>query len=529
MKKIFIITSVLLMGVILNMNAQREIYEYNITKIASIIEKASLVGEFSEGFLNICIDGKWGYINYKGEIVSSFEYSYAKPFSCGMAKVEKSDLNQYGFVNINGEFVTNEYLMCADDFHDDLAIVYNGKYGVVNKQGELIVPYQPNIIEDYHDGMALVYVNRSKYGAYNTKGQLVIPAIYYGLRTFNCGLARAQIEIGSGLFYVRKNGTRLQPSLLIDGFDFKDNIASVDTKDGRGYMDTNGRITLFQSLPGWPEQFCNIEDFSEGYAVVSNCFEEPIKKGFMNKLGKIIVPLEYDEAYAFADGMAKVANNGLYGFVNTNGRLVVSCIYDDANDFSDGIGIIKKKGKYGYINKQGKLIGQIDFDEAHPFSSGIAKVERNGKIGFIDKYGCCTLDISNKEVKKNDIQEVKKVQELNSDKKADKKLSNSNDEIPLYWGGDVAMKKYFKNNTRYPAIAKEQGLEGDVYILFRVDLDGTIYNVRIAKSTESIFEKEAIRVIKNMPRWKWKKNPNSRDNQIVIHFSMNGVDASVVR
>lgn len=391
-KKYLLCTAMMLMGGVLNTSAQNGNYEYNIPKIASILEKASSVGEFSEGFLNVVIDGNWGYIDFRGEVIAPFEYSYAKPFSCGMARVEKTNQNQYGFVNVRGEFITNEYLKGAQDFYDGLAVTFNGEYGVVNKQGRLVVPYQPNIIYDYKDGMARVLVDRRKYGAYNINGQLAVPAIYSGMRDFSCGFACAQI--GSEHFYIRKNGTRLQPSALRGGEDFKDNIAIIN--EGSCFMDSYGNITDFYSLSEFGESYCEFEDFSEGLAVVTSCEPEgPTKKGYMNKLGKIIVPIEYDEAYAFKNGMAKVAKDGQYGFINKDGRLIVNYIYDDATDFSDGFGIVKQNDKYGYINKQGNLIGPIIFDEAQPFAFGIAKVKLNDKIGFIDKHGQCTLKIDN--------------------------------------------------------------------------------------------------------------------------------------
>ncbi len=486
MKRFLVLVSVMLMGVVQIVNAQNANVEYNINKIASVIDKATSVGEFSEGFLNVCIDGKWGYVNFRGEAVTPFEYSFAKPFSSGMAKVEKD--GQGGFVNTNGQYVTNEHLMGANDFHDGLAVTFNGQYGIVNKQGRLVVPYQPNIIEDYKDGMALVYVDRSKYGAYNINGQLIIPAKYDGMRNFSSGLACAQIE--SDHFYVRKNGARLQPSTLINGEDFKDNIATVETNEGRGFMDSNGRIVVFQSLSGFGEDYCEFEDFSEGLAVVHECaLDGEPKKGYMNKLGKIVIPTEYDEAYAFSNGMAKVAKNGRYGFVSADGRLVVNCIYDDAIDYSDGIGIVKQNDKYGYINKQGKLIGQIDYDEAQPFSYGIAKVKRDGKNGFVDKNGRCTLDctISNTD-----------------DFRAEAKTITTTSTKPTaaqFIGGESAMRRFIASTMRYPARAAENGIQGTVTVVFTVEEDGSLTNIRLKRPVARYLNEEALRIVSKMPKW----------------------------
>ena len=492
MKISFLLAAMLLVGVVQNVNAQNGNYEYNITKIASIINKASNVGEFSEGFLNVMINEKWGYINFRGEIVTPFEYEHANPFSCGMARVEKKDPTQYGFVNVKGEFVTNEHLRGAHDFHDGLAVTvsgsYNnyGQYGIVNKQGKLIVPYQPNIIYDYKGGMAIVCVDRSRYGAYNIYGQLAVPTIYDGIGSFNCGLAGVQIR--SEQFYVRKDGTRLKPSLLKYGNDFKDNIASVETKEGRGFMDTNGRIIIFQSLSEWGESYCDFDDFSEGFAVVRDCeLDGPTKKGFMNKWGKVVVPIVYDEAYAFKNGMAKVSKGGRYGFVNTDGRLVVDCIYDDVIDYSDGIGIIKKNGKYGYIDKQGYLIGQINYDEAQPFAFGIAKVKRNGKIGFVNKKGKCTLECFVSDNTSTDIV-------VGAPKQTEVKVAT-------YIGGETAMRRFINSILRYPVIAEENGEQGTVVVGFTVDEDGSLTNIHIEKSVSEWLDKEAKRIVSKMPKW----------------------------
>ena len=486
MKKIVLFATMMLMGVVLSMNAQNGNYQYNINKIASIIDKASSVGEFSEGFLNVCIDDKWGYINYRGEIVSAFNYNSAKPFSCGMAKVEKE--GQSGLVNVNGQFVTNEHLMGANDFHDGLAVTFNGQYGIVNKQGRLVVPYQPNIIEDYKDGMALVYVDRSKYGAYNTNGQLAVPAIYDGMRSFSSGLACAQI--GYDHFYVRKNGARLQPSTLINGEDFKDNIATIETNEGRGFMDSNGRITAFQSLGAFGDDFCDFEDFSEGFAVIHDCeLDGPSKKGYMNKFAKVIVPAEYDEAYAFKEGMGKVAKNGRYGFVNANGILAINCTYDDANDFQDGIGIVKQNGKYGYVTKQGKLLGQINFDDARPFAYGIAKVKRNGKIGFVDKNGRCTLDCT---IPSADDTPKETTVGTSMQTKAT---------AATFIGGETAMNRFIASNLRYPVVAEENGEQGTVVVGFTVEADGSLTNIHIEKSVSGALDKEALRIVRRMPNW----------------------------
>ena len=59
----------------------------------------------SEGLIAICKNGKWGYINIKGDEVIPCVYSYAEPFSCGLALVTKESVSGkslWGYVDKNG-------------------------------------------------------------------------------------------------------------------------------------------------------------------------------------------------------------------------------------------------------------------------------------------------------------------------------------------------------------------------------------------------------------------------------------------
>ena len=74
--------------------------------------------------------------------------------------------------------------------------------------------------------------------------------------------------------------------------------------------------------------------------------------------------------------------------------------------------------------------------------------------------------------------------------------------MPEFPGGTESLMKYLRDNIKYPQKALEEGLSGRVIALFVVDRDGGIDNIEILKSTNQIFENEAIRVIKTMPKWK---------------------------
>lgn len=82
------------------------------------------------------------------------------------------------------------------------------------------------------------------------------------------------------------------------------------------------------------------------------------------------------------------------------------------------------------------------------------------------------------------------------------KSQNSNVEMPSFPGGSGALSTYLANNVRYPKVAEENGVEGRVVCLFVVQRDGTITDVSVARSIDPSLDKEAMRVISNMPKWK---------------------------
>ena len=73
--------------------------------------------------------------------------------------------------------------------------------------------------------------------------------------------------------------------------------------------------------------------------------------------------------------------------------------------------------------------------------------------------------------------------------------------MPQYPGGQIAMLKYIMENIKYPEQAMKEGIQGRVTVSFIVEKDGRVSNVRLLRSVQSALDKEAIRVVKSMPKW----------------------------
>ena len=75
------------------------------------------------------------------------------------------------------------------------------------------------------------------------------------------------------------------------------------------------------------------------------------------------------------------------------------------------------------------------------------------------------------------------------------------EQMPSFPGGISGLRTYLNQNIRYPAEAQENCVQGRVVVSFVVEKDGHISDVIVLRSVEPSLDKEAVRVIRNMPRW----------------------------
>ncbi len=72
---------------------------------------------------------------------------------------------------------------------------------------------------------------------------------------------------------------------------------------------------------------------------------------------------------------------------------------------------------------------------------------------------------------------------------------------PQFPGGDCALLKFINNERRYPSEAYDRRIEGRVLCSFVVNPDGSISHVSVMRGVEESLDREAVRIISNMPRW----------------------------
>ena len=112
------------------------------------------------------------------------------------------------------------------------------------------------------------------------------------------------------------------------------------------------------------------------------------------------------------------------------------------------------------------------------------------------------VDFSSED-KKDEVVEIKQVViEEEEEEEEVEEVFMVVEEMPEFPGGMQKLMKYFSDNVRYPVVAAENGIQGRVICQFTVWKDGTIRDIVVVRGVDKSLDREAIRLIENMPNWK---------------------------
>jgi hypothetical protein len=354
-------------------------------------------GQFSEGLAQVS-ETKGGYVpegtkrkvgfeDLTGKMVIPIKFAEAGYFSEGLAPVQVGE--KWGFIGKTGKTVIPPQYNNAHSFSEGLAAVnvgskwlYQGKWGFIDRTGKMVIPPRYNDAGFFSEGLAWVLVDK-KYGFVDQAGKMAIPPQFAAVEDFSEGFSRVKkAKDGPGEFidYTGKTVTEVTPSRRMKSRplwgQFSEGLAQVSEPRNvgvwqfgkMGYKDETGKVII-------PLQFDSAGYFSEGLAPV----EIGEKWGFIDKTGITVIPLQYTLAHSFSEGLAavRVRNQGgfgKWGFIDKEGKMVIPPQYDGAYSFSEGLAWVAVDGKIGFIDQSGKMVIQPQFDEAEDFSQGVAKV-----------------------------------------------------------------------------------------------------------------------------------------------------------
>ena len=92
--------------------------------------------------------------------------------------------------------------------------------------------------------------------------------------------------------------------------------------------------------------------------------------------------------------------------------------------------------------------------------------------------------------------------------------------MPGFPGGEAKLFEYLQKNIKYPPVARENGIQGRVYVTFVVDKEGKIRDAKILRGIGGGCDEEALRVVRAMPDWKAGRQ-NGRSVQVQYNLPVN--------
>ena len=94
------------------------------------------------------------------------------------------------------------------------------------------------------------------------------------------------------------------------------------------------------------------------------------------------------------------------------------------------------------------------------------------------------------------------------------------EDMPKFPGN---VQQWISKNIKYPMIAQENNIQGRVFVQFVIERDGSVTDVKVARSVDPSLDKEAIRVVKAMPKWtpgKQRNKPVRVSYTVPINFQL---------
>ncbi|WP_420455909.1 WG repeat-containing protein [Rubrivirga sp.] len=302
--------------------------------------------EAVDGF-PVLSDGRWGFIDAEGRLVSSPQYDFADEVTGGRSAVRQGAL--WGYARPDGSLAIEPQYLAAGRFEGQLAPVRSATEGwfYVDRDGARVGEAGYDSAEPFSDGRAAVR------------------------RGFVWGFAGE-----SGAVVVELQFAAVGP--------FREGLAPVQTADGWRYIDRSGAFAFGTS-------FDEAGPFSDaGLAPVRERGSEVWK--YVDRDGRIALNSTFDAAAPFSEGLATVRVGDRFGFIDRDGAFVVGPKLAEAGPFSEGRAAVRFNNRWTYLRRDdGLIVASPAFSSAKPFRGGLAQVTTgsgdNLRVGYVDREG----------------------------------------------------------------------------------------------------------------------------------------------
>ena len=354
-------------------------------------------------------DGKFGYINEKGDTIMAFNLDEAYHLKNGVAKFKKD--GKCGFINADGKIIAEpKYAetgtfnsmgvcwVCMKGETDKNGVFSGSSFGLINKEGKEIIP---PVYEEV--GSFSVVIKEDKYYMYDEKDDADV--LYP-----NIDATAEQSQEKTNWMRIASSELPLSPFFYFwYTNDKSDRRVGVVDMEGNKLFGEEMHYTVFPPSNGMillrvkkgknmkvayfdmdTKQLCEVP-FENGVYRPFRCGVarvEPEKGNgycFINKQMKQITPI-FKNVGEFKEGVCPVleSTSGLCGMIDSTGQNVVPYIYKSiGNTLCEGlIYISDTDDKMGYIDSKGNIIIPLEYEQATNFRCGLAGVKKDGKWGY---------------------------------------------------------------------------------------------------------------------------------------------------
>jgi hypothetical protein len=363
------------------------------------------------------VDGQYGYIDKKGNVVIKPRFDYIVDFSNGFALYTQKDLttvvvdtNGNNLFELKGNYPndlaerTNPSHDYPFSFNDNRLAVFDTttkKYGFIDKSAKWVIKPQFKHVTDFSEGLAAVgfwdndpnhlmstgskeyseHLASVKWGFIDTNGVMVIDTQYREVSAFHMGICLVDKN------FIDRNGNKINPDTILDqellcrlqsensNFQYqkggkyissnsKFNSCGIVARENYDGISSSGRFGYVDCQNSWIIQpkFQNARNFVDGKAGVQRKISKGnFEWGFINCSGDTVMDFQFQHVGDFYQGVVPVCKNDKWGVVNERNEVVVPFEYANKwpifdYGFKDGLILLLKDGKQNYFNSNGEIV-----------------------------------------------------------------------------------------------------------------------------------------------------------------------------
>jgi len=187
--------------------------------------------------------------------------------------------------------------------------------------------------------------------------------------------------------------------LALVGIDSEHKVGEMNYGYGKklfGYINNQGKYVT-------EPKYEKASSFQDGFALVTTNSRYTNNWEFINTKGENAFNQKFADARNFSEGFAAVRTpNQGYGFIDKSGKPICKLQYEEVGDFKEGFARVKFQGKWGYIDKSGKEVVYPQFTTARDFSNGLALVSQFvnyhfTQYSYIDTNGNIAIKIGERD------------------------------------------------------------------------------------------------------------------------------------